>query len=105
MDAKSGVDDDFVTITLKHLAYVVTAADLGSITRADAALEVSPPAVSTAIKGFEKHYGYRLFVRNPARGPALTSPGRSFVAQTRRPLKAERGFDNRARGMGQRMNQ
>ena len=94
-------DDSFVTVNLKHLAYVVTAADLGSITRAGAALEVSPPAISAAIKGFEKHYGYRLFVRNPARGLALTSPGRSFVAQARRLLEAERGFDHRVQGIGQ----
>lgn len=92
-----------MTVNLKHLAYVVTAADLGSITRAGAALEVSPPAISAAIKGFEKRYGYRLFVRNPARGLALTSPGRSFIAQARRLLEAERGFDNRAQGIGQQL--
>ena len=92
-----------MTINLKHLAYVVAAADLGSITRAGAALEVSPPAISAAIKGFEKRYGYRLFVRNPARGLAPTSPGRSFIAQARRLLEAERGFDNRAQGIGQEL--
>lgn len=92
-----------MTVNLKHLAYVVTAADLGSITKAGAALEVSPPAISAAIKGFEKHYGYRLFVRNPARGLAVTSPGRTFVAHARRLLEAERGFDNRAQGIGQEL--
>ena len=90
-----------MTTNLKHLAYVVTAADLGSITGAGSALEVSPPAISAAIKGYERRYGYRLFVRNPARGLALTSPGRSFVAQARRLLEAERGFDSRAQGIGQ----
>lgn len=97
------VDDDSMTINLKHLAYVVTAADLGSISRAGTVLEVSPPAISAAIKGFERRYGYRLFVRNPARGLALTSTGRSFVAQARRLLEAERGFDNRAQGIGQEL--
>ena len=92
-----------MAVNLKHLAYVVTAADLGSITRAGAALDVSPPAISAAIKGFENHYGYRLFVRNPARGLAVTSPGRSFVTQARRLLEAERGFDNRAQGIGQEL--
>ena len=90
-----------MTINLTHLAYVVAAADLGSITRASAALDVSPPAVSAAIKGFERRYGYRLFVRNPARGLAVTPSGRSFVTQARRLLEAERGFDNRAQGIGQ----
>ena len=92
-----------MTINLKHLVYVVAAADLGSITRASAALDVSPPAVSAAIKGFEKRYGYRLFVRNPARGLAVTPSGRSFVTQARRLLEAERGFDNRAQGIGQQL--
>lgn len=92
-----------MTINLKHLVYVVTAADLGSITRASAALDVSPPAVSAAIKGFEKRFGYRLFVRNPARGLAVTPSGRSFVTQARRLLEAERGFDNRAQGIGQQL--
>ena len=92
-----------MTISLKHLAYVVAAADLGSITRASAALDVSPPAISAAIKGFEQRYGIRLFVRNPARGLAVISSGRSFVTQARRLLEAERGFDNRARGIGQQL--
>ena len=92
-----------MTLSLKHLAYVVSAADLGSITRASEALEVSPPAISAAIKGFEKRYGYRLFVRNPARGLTVTSSGRSFVTQARRLLEAERGFDNRAQGIGQQI--
>ena len=92
-----------MTINLRHLVYVVTAADLGSITRASAALDVSPPAVSAAIKGFEKRFGYRLFVRNPARGLAVTPSGRSFVTQARRLLEAERGFDNRAQGIGQQL--
>ena len=51
------LDDDSVTVNLRHLAYVVTAADHGSITRAGAALEVSPPALSAAIQGFERRYG------------------------------------------------
>ena len=92
-----------MTLSLKHLAYVVSAADLGSITRASEALEVSPPAISAAIKGFERRYGYRLFVRNPARGLTVTSSGRSFVTQARRLLEAERGFDNRAQGIGQQI--
>ena len=92
-----------MTLSLKHLAYVVSAADLGSITRASEALEVSPPAISAAIKGFEKRYGYRLFVRNPARGLTVTSSGRSFVTQARQLLEAERGFDNRAQGIGQQI--
>ena len=92
-----------MAVSLKHLAYVVAAADLGSITKASAALDVSPPAISAAIKGFERRYGYRLFVRNPAQGLAVTSSGRSFVTQARLLLEAERGFDSRAQGIGQQL--
>ena len=49
-------------VNLKHLDYVVSTADLGNITEASAALAVSPTTISAAIKGFEEHCGYRVFV-------------------------------------------
>lgn len=45
----------------KYPHYIAATADLGSITEASAALAM-PPAISAAIKGFEKHYGYRVSV-------------------------------------------
>ena len=93
-----------MSINLKHIAYAVAVADLGSITQASTALAVSQPAISAAIKGFEEQYGYRLFVRSPARGLVVTSSGRSFVAQARRLLEAQRDFDHRAQGIGQELS-
>lgn len=92
-----------MSVNLRHLAYIVTAAELGSITEASESLDVSQPAISAAIKGFEKQYGYRIFVRNPARGLAVTSPGRTFVAQARELLEAQRSFEDRAQGLGQQL--
>ena len=53
-----------MTLSLKHLAYVVSAADLGSITRASEALEVSPPAISAA----------QSTMREPATTPVGAAP-------------------------------
>ncbi len=46
----------------KYPHYIAATADLGGIPEASAALAVPPPAISAAIKGFEKHYGYRVSV-------------------------------------------
>ena len=86
---------------LRHLTYVLAAADKGSITEAASELGVSQPAVSAAIKSFEERFGYRIFVRNPARGLSLTPPGRAFVKQARRLLQDARDFDRGAMGLGQ----
>ncbi len=93
-----------MSINLRHVSYAVAVADLGSITQASAALAVSQPAISAAIKGFEERYGYRLFVRRPAQGLVVTSSGRTFVAQARRLLEAQRDFDHRAQGIGQELS-
>lgn len=89
--------------SLRHLTYVLAAADKGSITEAASGLGVSQPAVSAAIKSFEERFGYRLFVRNPARGLSLTPPGRMFVNQARHLMQAARDFDRDAMGLGQEL--
>ena len=49
-------------IPLKHPHCAQSMADLGSINEASVGLEVSPPTISVAIKGFEEHFGYRVFI-------------------------------------------
>ncbi len=61
---------------LRRLTYIVAVADYGSITNAAVRLHVSQPAISAAIKDCEQMFGFRLFVRNPAQGVALTPNGR-----------------------------
>ena len=86
---------------LRHLTYVLAAADRGSITEAASELGVSQPTVSAAIKSFEERFGYRLFVRNPARGLSVTPQGRVFVKQARHLLQVAHDFDRDAMGLGQ----
>ena len=89
------------SVNLRHLTYLVTAAERGSITDAAVELGVSQPAISAAIKGFEEDYGYLIFIRNPAQGLALTSAGRLFIQQAYHLLESSREFDQQARGLGQ----
>lgn len=52
-------------------------ADLGSLTRAAEALELSLPSVVRTLAALEKHLGVRLFNRNTRR-LAITDEGRAY---------------------------
>ncbi len=84
---------------LRRLNYIVAVADYGSITNAAVRLHVSQPAISAAIKDCEQMFGFRLFVRNPAQGVALTPNGRAFVARAKRLLEDAREFQAQAMGL------
>ncbi len=84
---------------LRRLNYIVAVADYGSITNAAARLHVSQPAISAAIKDCEQMFGFRLFVRNPAQGVALTPNGRAFVSRAKRLLEDAREFQAQAMGL------
>lgn len=86
---------------LRHLSYLATAAEHKSITHAAAALEVSQPAVSAAIKRIETEYGYTIFIRHSAQGLTLTTAGKRFVQQAQRLLEGVREFDRQARGIAE----
>ncbi|MCS0505123.1 LysR family transcriptional regulator [Ancylobacter mangrovi] len=80
--------------TLKHLRYLVSVADKGSITAAAQGLRVSQPSLSIAIGQLEDRFGVTLFVRHQARGLALTPAGRRLVAAARNLLKEAERFDH-----------
>jgi len=63
---------------LRVLEYVVTVADLGSVTAAATALHVTQPAISRQIGELERSLGVSLFQRTP-QGLRLTRAGRRFV--------------------------
>lgn len=84
---------------LRRLNYIVAVADYGSITNAAIHLHVSQPAISAAIKDCEQMFGFRLFVRKPAQGVALTPNGRAFVARAKRLLDDAREFQAQAMGL------
>jgi DNA-binding transcriptional LysR family regulator len=71
---------------LRQLRYLVAIADAGNVGRAAAALYVSQPAVSYALKGLESELGVRLFDRHRA-GVTLTAAGHDVLAEARRTLR------------------
>ena len=74
-----------MSIEVRHLNYVIAAADHGSFRRAAAALGVQESAVSRRIRDLEIRLGASLFVRSHA-GVALTLAGKQFVERSRKAL-------------------
>jgi DNA-binding transcriptional LysR family regulator len=72
-------------IQVRHLNYVIAAADHGSFRRAAAALGVRESAVSRRIRDLEERLGAALFVRSHS-GVQLTLAGRQFVDRGRKAL-------------------
>ncbi len=66
----------------RQLEYFLAVIDHGGFTSAAAALHVSQPALSAAVKGLEKDLGAPLFHRLP-RGVRLTEAGTEFAQSAR----------------------
>jgi DNA-binding transcriptional LysR family regulator len=90
-------------LNLAHLSYVIAVAKTGSITEASADVGISQPAISAAISGIEENYGYKLFVRNRAKGLSPTPAGRHFVNQAQILLDEAGVFQNKVHGFGDRI--
>lgn len=84
--------------TLRQLAYLVTAADAGSIAAAAARLHVSPSAISDAITELERSLGTALCVRRRAHGLTLTTAGARVVDRARSLLADAREIATSLRG-------
>ena len=69
-------------MTLQQLRYLITAAEIGSITEAAKELYISQPSLSGAIKDVEKEVGISIFNRCRA-GIALTKEGMEFLGYAR----------------------
>lgn len=74
--------------TLRQLEYFVTVGRAGSIAAACDMLNVSAPSISAAIKQLEAEFGLGLFVREHARGMALTKAGHRLLEQAESVLRA-----------------
>jgi DNA-binding transcriptional LysR family regulator len=72
-------------IQVRHLNYVITAADHGSFRRAAAVLGVQESAISRRIRELEDRLGAALFIRSPS-GVKLTHAGTQFVQRGRKAL-------------------
>jgi len=88
-----------MNVSLKHLLYVVTAANERSIARAAEKLRISPSAVAAAIGNVEQDLALRLFIRRPAKGLVLTRSGRSAVARAKRLLDEVDAFEMAVSGI------
>ncbi|MQA34401.1 LysR family transcriptional regulator [Modestobacter roseus] len=75
------------SFTLRQLAYLVAAAEAGTIAQAAERMHVSPSTMSDAITELERLLGTRLCVRRKSQGLTLTSAGDRAVADARRLLR------------------
>ncbi|WP_127143576.1 LysR substrate-binding domain-containing protein [Pelagibacterium montanilacus] len=87
-------------ISLRSLRYIVSAADLGTVTAAARKLGISQPAISGAISEMEAQLGTQIFIRHHARGITLTAAGARFVHEARQLLKHAADFEKSAATMG-----
>jgi len=71
---------------LRSIEYFVCAAEMGSLSAAAHALDVSPPAVSKLLAALEKRLGLALFSRTP-RGVDLTADGQTYLVRCRQILR------------------
>ncbi|WP_375160820.1 LysR family transcriptional regulator [Bradyrhizobium sp. RDT46] len=74
-----------MTVELRHVRYVLEAAERGSFRAAARALGVQQSAVSRRIRDVEDELGVSLFNRDRA-GVRLTDAGKRFVARARRAM-------------------
>lgn len=74
-----------VRIELRHLQYVITAAERGSFRRAAKILGVQVSTLSRCVRDLEDEIGAALFLRGP-HGVKLTFAGEHFVARARRAM-------------------
>lgn len=72
-------------LDLKHLRYLIAAADHGSFRKAAAVLQVQESAISRRIRDIEDRIGASLFLRRPD-GVSLTLAGQRFVGQVHQAL-------------------
>ena len=74
-----------MSVQVRHIQYVIAAADHGSFRRAAAALGVEESAISRRIRELEERLGTTFFIRSP-NGVTLTHAGKQFVQRGRKAL-------------------
>lgn len=74
-----------MSIQVRHINYVIAAADHGSFRKAAVALGVQESAVSRRIRDLEERLGAALFIRSHS-GVQLTLAGKQFVDRGRKAL-------------------
>jgi DNA-binding transcriptional LysR family regulator len=72
-------------VQIRHIHFVIAAADYGSFRRAALALGVQESAISRRIRELEERLGTTIFVRSSC-GVRLTRAGMQFVQRGRKAL-------------------
>jgi len=91
---------NLIDLPLRVLRYFVAVADAGNVTLAARGLHVSQPALSLAIRQLETALGVDLFVRQHARGVALTPAGTEVLREVRKLLSQVNDFATRLAAVG-----
>lgn len=78
---------------IRHLKYLVVAAEHGSIASAAGALGVSQAAIGGAINNLEEIFRVRIFIRQPGRGLLLTPAGQQLIMKAQALLREAEGFE------------
>lgn len=73
-------------MTIQLLKYIVSVAEIGSITEAAKQLHISQPSLSVAIREIENEIGFELFKRSRS-GIALTKEGVEFLGYARQVIQ------------------
>ncbi|WP_284775306.1 LysR family transcriptional regulator [Agrobacterium sp. lyk4-40-TYG-31] len=79
-------------MTFEQLSVFVAVAEREHLTKAAAAIHLTPSAVSASIRNLEQHYGIELFHRI-GRRIELTAAGRIFLDEARKLLARSRSVD------------
>lgn len=85
--------------TLAQLRYFAVVAELGSLTAAAEALNVTQPALSAAMSQLEASLGAQLLVRQRTKGVRLTPSGRQFAQDLKSFLEQADSLYESARGL------
>ena len=73
-------------MTIQFLKYIVSVAEIGSITEAAKRLHISQPSLSAAIKEAESEVGFQIFTRSRS-GISLTKEGVEFLGYARQVIQ------------------
>lgn len=88
---------------IRHVAFIVEAAQRGSIAAAAEAVGVSQAAVNAAINNVEEALRVRIFVRQPGRGLSLTTAGAAIIEEAKLLLDQARKFEETATRLSVRL--
>lgn len=80
-------------LSLRQYEYVCAIGRYGSLSAAALHLNVSQPALSTALTRVEEHLGHPLFTRRRGAALAITPQGRTFLHEAEKLLRAAAGLE------------